>query len=258
MKKFLLGTVGLVALGWRLPLRPLISLRVPTPRRPPMIAAVYDWSGFYIGVNGGWGSSRKCWDFDHAGRRRSSPPKVAMTRPAARPVVRSAIAGRPAAWVFGLEAQGNWADFKGSQRQPVLRRPSTNQTEDRCVRPVHRPGRLCLEQRPALRQGRRGGDRRSLQHAFAPAAASQLPTPATTPAGAARSAPASNTASPRTGRPASNTITCSWATATSRFTGIRAPARSSAPTASVRTSISSPSASTTAGVARSSRSTDLR
>ena len=27
----------------------------------PMIAAVYDWSGFYIGINGGWGSSRKCW-----------------------------------------------------------------------------------------------------------------------------------------------------------------------------------------------------
>ena len=26
-----------------------------------MIAAVYDWSGFYIGANGGWGSSRKCW-----------------------------------------------------------------------------------------------------------------------------------------------------------------------------------------------------
>ena len=27
-----------------------------------MIAAVYDWSGFYIGLNGGGASSRKCWD----------------------------------------------------------------------------------------------------------------------------------------------------------------------------------------------------
>ena len=26
-----------------------------------MIAALYDWSGFYIGANGGWGSSHSCW-----------------------------------------------------------------------------------------------------------------------------------------------------------------------------------------------------
>src|SRR5258705_712204 len=33
------------------------------PYRPaPMIAAPYDWSGFYWGGNGGWGSSRNCWD----------------------------------------------------------------------------------------------------------------------------------------------------------------------------------------------------
>ena len=27
-----------------------------------MVAAVYDWTGFYIGANGGWGSSRNSWD----------------------------------------------------------------------------------------------------------------------------------------------------------------------------------------------------
>ncbi len=27
------------------------------------MVAMYDWSGFYIGANGGWGSSHKCWDF---------------------------------------------------------------------------------------------------------------------------------------------------------------------------------------------------
>ena len=31
------------------------------PIWPAMIAAVYDWSGFYIGANGGWGSTRSCW-----------------------------------------------------------------------------------------------------------------------------------------------------------------------------------------------------
>ena len=23
---------------------------------------IYDWTGFYIGANGGWGSSHQCWD----------------------------------------------------------------------------------------------------------------------------------------------------------------------------------------------------
>ncbi len=32
------------------------------PRMTPMISATYDWSGFYWGGNGGWGSSRNCWD----------------------------------------------------------------------------------------------------------------------------------------------------------------------------------------------------
>ena len=27
-----------------------------------MVVAAYDWSGFYIGMNGGGAWSRKCWD----------------------------------------------------------------------------------------------------------------------------------------------------------------------------------------------------
>src|SRR5713226_7745170 len=34
----------------------------PYTRASPMIAAMYDWSGFYGGANGGYGSSRNCWD----------------------------------------------------------------------------------------------------------------------------------------------------------------------------------------------------
>ena len=34
----------------------------PYTKAPPMIAAIYDWSGFYIGANGGYGSSRNCGD----------------------------------------------------------------------------------------------------------------------------------------------------------------------------------------------------
>ena len=113
-------------------------------------------------------------------------------------------------WVFGLEAQGNWADFSGSNVSLVC--PGfRNRTERRCVRPVHRSGRLCRQQRPALRQGRCCGDLEQLSHQHVSAARS-LASPATTPAGAARSAPASNTPSLRTGRLASSTTTCSCRT----------------------------------------------
>src|SRR5665213_3151697 len=59
MKKFLLGTVGMVALGMAsapasaadLAARPVYT------KAPAMVAAIYDWSGFYIGINGGWGET---------------------------------------------------------------------------------------------------------------------------------------------------------------------------------------------------------
>jgi opacity protein-like surface antigen len=66
------------------------------PYRPaPMIAAPYDWSGFYWGGNGGWGSSRNCWDVvNPAGTLRLS--RMAATMPPAAPP-----AGN---WVFARRA----------------------------------------------------------------------------------------------------------------------------------------------------------
>ena len=63
MKKFLLGTVGLIALSISAPASAADLAARPYTKAPPTIAAVYDWSGFYIGANGGWGSARNCWDF---------------------------------------------------------------------------------------------------------------------------------------------------------------------------------------------------
>ena len=106
MKKFLLGTVGVMALG----LAPAMAADLPArayTKAPPVIAAVYDWSGFYIGANAGWGSARDSWSF--AGVDFGSHDAT------------GAVAGgqigyrwQAASWVFGLEAQGNWADLSGS------------------------------------------------------------------------------------------------------------------------------------------------
>ena len=61
MKKLLLGLAGVIALVAPASAADLAAR--PYAKAPAMIAAVYDWSGFYIGANGGWGSSHKCWDF---------------------------------------------------------------------------------------------------------------------------------------------------------------------------------------------------
>src|SRR5260370_35583828 len=66
MKKFLLATGGLVALGFGAPASAAdLAARPSTKAPPPMIAALYDWSGFYIGANGGWGWGRKRWGINN-------------------------------------------------------------------------------------------------------------------------------------------------------------------------------------------------
>ena len=37
-----------------------MAVKAPPPAPLPLI---YNWSGFYIGANGGWGQSRNCLDF---------------------------------------------------------------------------------------------------------------------------------------------------------------------------------------------------
>ena len=114
MKKFLLGTFGLVALGLAAPASAAdLAARPYTKAPPPMIAAMYDWSGFYIGLNGGWGSSRKCWDF-------TTVAGVFVAAEGCHDAT-GAVAGgqigyrwQASSWVFGLEAQGDWANLRGS------------------------------------------------------------------------------------------------------------------------------------------------
>jgi outer membrane immunogenic protein len=119
MKKFLLGTVGLLALGMAAPASAAdLAARPYTKAPPPMVAPIYDWTGFYIGGNGGWGQSRNCFDFAPAlngvfvadGCRERS----------------GGLAGgqigyrwQASQWVFGVEAQGDWADLS-SQRISLI------------------------------------------------------------------------------------------------------------------------------------------
>ncbi|WP_128929878.1 outer membrane protein [Bradyrhizobium guangxiense] len=79
-----------------------------TPTPSPAVIALYDWSGFYAGVNGGWGWSHNSWDF------LGSIPEG--SHDATGGTVGGQIGYR---WQFGntvlgLEGLGNWADLSGS------------------------------------------------------------------------------------------------------------------------------------------------
>ena len=63
MKKLLLATTGLVALVGMAAPASAADMAVKARPPAPVIAPIYDWTGFYIGANGGWGQSRNCWDF---------------------------------------------------------------------------------------------------------------------------------------------------------------------------------------------------
>ena len=74
---------------------------------------MYDWSGFYLGANGGWGSSQKCWDFSNAaGAFNVSEGCHDATGGTAGGQVGYRF--QSSSIVFGVEAQGNWANFRGS------------------------------------------------------------------------------------------------------------------------------------------------
>src|SRR6202521_4028021 len=115
MRKFLLGTVGLFALGIVTPASAAdLAARPYTKAPPPPVAPVYDWSGFYIGADGGGALGRNCWNVTSF--RGPVAPFSEGCRDASGGVAGGQVGYRwqSASWVFGLEAQGDWADLRGS------------------------------------------------------------------------------------------------------------------------------------------------
>jgi len=128
MKKFLLGTIGLVALGMAAPASAAdLAARPYRAAALPMVAAIYDWSGFYIGANGGWGQSRNCVDFDGiVGRFISDGCRERDGGVAGGQLGYRWQAGT---WVFGLEGQGDWADLSSSRFSVFLPIQTSTKTD---------------------------------------------------------------------------------------------------------------------------------
>ena len=63
MRKLLAAAVSFAAISM-VAAAPASAADMAVKARPVApLPVIYDWSGFYIGANGGWGQSRNCWDF---------------------------------------------------------------------------------------------------------------------------------------------------------------------------------------------------
>jgi outer membrane immunogenic protein len=95
-------------------------------KAPAIVEAAYDWSGFYVGINGGGATSDVDWNADPT-------PGFASGDEGSHHPSGGTVGGQIGyRWqmsnvVFGVEAQGNWADFSGSSLS-LLFPGQTNQT----------------------------------------------------------------------------------------------------------------------------------
>jgi outer membrane immunogenic protein len=132
MRKFLLAAVGVGALAVTSPASAADLAARPYTKAPaPMVAAIYDWSGFYIGLNGGGGSSHNCWNLtsDNGVALANTPREGCHDATGGLAGGQIGYRWQSASWVFGVEAQGDWADLKGSSASATAIIPFNNQTK---------------------------------------------------------------------------------------------------------------------------------
>jgi outer membrane immunogenic protein len=109
MKKFFISAAVAVNLA-----TPALAADMAVKAPPPApVPTMYNWSGFYIGANGGWADNHNCWDFGRA---------VGTVFGEGCNDRSGAVAGGQIGYrwqanqfVFGLEAQGDWADLRRTQ-----------------------------------------------------------------------------------------------------------------------------------------------
>jgi outer membrane immunogenic protein len=138
MKKLFLATVGLIALSVAPALAADLPAKVYTKAPAIVPPPIYNWSGFYIGINGGGGSSRECWNLNTFAGVAVVPSAGEGCHNATGGLVGGQIGYRWQSYniggagnsvVFGVEAQGDWADFKGSNTSTFFGPLLTNQTK---------------------------------------------------------------------------------------------------------------------------------
>jgi outer membrane immunogenic protein len=113
MKKVLLAPVGLIALVGVTASASAADMAVKALPPPPVVAPIYNWTGFYIGGNGGWASSHNCWSI--------VPLTGTVFADGCSDRSGGVLGGQigyrwqSSQFVFGLEGQGDWANLRGTR-----------------------------------------------------------------------------------------------------------------------------------------------
>ena len=131
MKRVIIFAAATIAVGAAAPaVAADLPARAPATysKAPAIVEAAYDWSGFYVGINGGGATGSVDWTNDGGLGDEGSHNTTGGTVGGQFGYRWQAMGG----WVFGLEAQGNWADFTGSNvsnLSALFGGTTTNQTQ---------------------------------------------------------------------------------------------------------------------------------
>lgn len=104
----------------------------PYTRAPALVAPVPDyWTGFYIGGNAGGMWSRNCWNLTNVAgvAIANTPSEGCQTTTGLLAGGQLGFRWQTSNFVFGVEAQGDWADLTGSSTSLTALIPYTNQTK---------------------------------------------------------------------------------------------------------------------------------
>jgi outer membrane immunogenic protein len=110
MKNLVIGVVGLAAAGisGAASAADLAARTYPKAPPAPYVSPVYDWTGFYIGINGGWGNANNFWTLQTPA---GNFPEGGTNGNGGTVGGQIGYRWQTGPAVFGLEAQGNWANL---------------------------------------------------------------------------------------------------------------------------------------------------
>ncbi len=108
MRRVLFSTISLLAFAATTGMGLAADIPRPLPAKAPaMMVPFYNWTGPYLGINGGYGWGRSNWDGFASGNNSTSGGLIGVTAG-----YNWQVPGGP--WVFGIEGDIDWSNMRGS------------------------------------------------------------------------------------------------------------------------------------------------